>query len=70
MSWLHCMWGIGTMISPMVMGRVLAGGGPWTSGYRYIALFQILLSAVLFSVCRYGKAVLQAPTPKLLRRRR
>ena len=25
MSWLHCMWGIGTMISPMVMGRVLAG---------------------------------------------
>ena len=27
MSWLHCMWGIGTMISPMVMGRVLAGGG-------------------------------------------
>ena len=48
MSWLHCMWGIGTMISPMVMGRVLAGGGPWTSGYRYIALFQILLTAVLF----------------------
>ena len=42
MSWLHCMWGIGTMVSPMVMGRVLAGGGPWTSGYRYIALFQIL----------------------------
>ena len=26
MSWLHCMWGIGTMISPMVMGRVLAAG--------------------------------------------
>ena len=48
MSWLHCMWGIGTMISPMVMGRVLAGGGPWTSGYRYIALFQILLGAVIF----------------------
>ena len=48
MSWLHCMWGIGTMISPMVMGRVLAGGGPWTTGYRCIALFQILLSAVLF----------------------
>lgn len=48
MSWLHCMWGIGTMISPMVMGRVLAGGGPWTAGYRYIALFQIALTAVLF----------------------
>ena len=48
MSWLHCMWGIGTIVSPMVMGRVLAGGGPWTAGYRYIALFQIALTAVLF----------------------
>ena len=48
MSWLHCMWGIGTMVSLMVMGRVLAGGGPWTAGYRYIALFQIALTAVLF----------------------
>ena len=48
MSWLHCMWGIGTMISPMVMGRVLAGGGAWTAGYRYIALFQIVLTVVLF----------------------
>ena len=48
MSWLHCMWGIGTMISPMVMGAALAGGMPWTSGYQYIALFQILLTAVLF----------------------
>ena len=48
MSWLHCMWGIGTMISPMVMGAALAGGMLWTSGYRYIALFQILLTTVLF----------------------
>ena len=47
MSWLHCMWGIGTMISPIVMGRVLAAGGPWTSGYRYIALFQILLLSLI-----------------------
>ncbi len=47
MSWLHCMWGIGTMISPMVMGRVLAGGKSWMLGYRYIASFQIALTAVL-----------------------
>jgi len=47
MSWLHCMWGIGTMISPMVMGAVLAGGKSWTLGYRYIAIFQIALTVVL-----------------------
>ena len=48
MSWLHCMWGVGTTIGPVVMGTALSGGLSWNSGYRYIALFQILLSAVLF----------------------
>lgn len=48
MSWLHCMWGVGTTIGPMVMGAALSGGLGWNSGYRYIALFQIALTAVLF----------------------
>ena len=46
--WLHCMWGVGTTIGPVVMGAALSGGLSWNSGYRYIALFQIALSAVLF----------------------
>ena len=48
MSWLHCMWGVGTTIGPVVMGAALSGGLSWNSGYRYIALFQLALSAVLF----------------------
>ena len=48
MSWLHCMWGVGTTIGPVVMGAALSGGLNWNSGYRYIALFQIALTAVLF----------------------
>ena len=48
MSWLHCMWGVGTTIGPVVMGVALSGGLSWNSGYRYIALFQIALTAVLF----------------------
>ncbi len=61
MSWLHCMWGIGTMISPMVMGRVLAGGKSWTLGYRSIALFQIALTAVLvFSLPLWQKRTAEA----------
>ena len=47
MSWLHCMWGVGTTAGPMVMGAALSGGMGWNSGYRYIALFQIVLTAVL-----------------------
>ena len=48
MSWLHCMWGLGASVGPYVLGRALTGGLTWNTGYRYIALFQVCLTAVLF----------------------
>ena len=48
MSWLHCMWGVGASVGPYIMGAALTGGMSWNSGYRYIALFQLVLTAVLF----------------------
>ena len=48
MSWLHCMWGIGASLGPYVMGYALTGGLGWNSGYRYIAVLQIGLTAALF----------------------
>lgn len=48
MSWLHCMWGLGAMIGPYIMGFVLSGGGIWNSGYRYVGILQIFLTIVLF----------------------
>ena len=48
MSWLHCMWGVGASIGPYIMGFALSGGQGWNMGYRYIALLQITLSAILF----------------------
>ena len=51
MSWLHCMWGLGASVGPYIMGYALAGGMSWHMGYRYIAILQILLTAVLiFSI--------------------
>ena len=47
MNWLHCMWGVGAAIGPYVMGLVLTGGRLWTMGYLYIAVFQIVLTAIL-----------------------
>ncbi len=47
MSWLHCMWGVGASIGPYVMGLALTNGMSWNQGYRYIALVQVLLTAVL-----------------------
>lgn len=48
MSWLHCMWGVGTIVGPNVMGYALTNGMTWNRGYFYIALLQIVLSALLF----------------------
>lgn len=47
MSWLHCMWGVGASLGPYVMSYALAGGQPWNMGYRYIAILQIVLTAIL-----------------------
>lgn len=51
MSWLHCMWGVGATLGPYIMGYALAGGHSWNSGYLYIAILQIVLTAILiFSI--------------------
>ena len=47
MSWLHCMWGVGTSVGPVIMGWVLTGGHDWPLGYRIIALMQVALTAVI-----------------------
>ena len=47
MSWLHCMWGLGASIGPYIMGYALAGGQGWPWGYRYIAILQAVLTAIL-----------------------
>lgn len=48
MSWLHCFWGIGTMISPYIMGTCLTRGLGWYSGYRIVSFLQIGLTVILF----------------------
>lgn len=48
MSWLHCMWGVGAAAGPYIMGYALAGGLGWNMGYRFIAILQVVLTAILF----------------------
>ncbi len=48
MSWLHCMWGVGTTAGPLILSRALAGGQSWNMGYRYISFMQIALTLVIF----------------------
>ncbi len=47
MSWLHCMWGLGALIGPYIMGFTLAHGDGWQWGYRSVGILQVVLTAVL-----------------------
>ena len=47
MSWLHAMWGLGAALGPTVMGFALSHNQGWNWGYRYIAIIQVVLTAIL-----------------------
>ena len=49
MSWLHCFWGVGTIIGPMILSAVLRVGGSWATGYHAVGLIQCAVSALLFA---------------------
>ena len=46
MSWLHCFWGVGTVISPYIMSHAIAQGG-WQVGYRTVGFLQLGIAALL-----------------------
>ncbi|WP_418968656.1 sugar MFS transporter [Alloscardovia omnicolens] len=47
MSWLHAMWGIGTVISPYIMAYAIARQHQWQLGYRYISFIQIVIACII-----------------------
>ena len=46
MSWLHCFWGVGTVVSPLVMSYALTTSS-WNMGYGIISMIQIGIVFVL-----------------------
>ncbi|HIS31271.1 MAG TPA: MFS transporter [Candidatus Limivivens intestinipullorum] len=49
MSWLHGLWGVGTIIGPYVMSFALAGGLTWNYGYRYLSFIQFGIALLMFA---------------------
>jgi len=47
MNWLHCFWGIGVTLSPLIMSDSLVHGS-WRSGYSAVGLLQAALVIALF----------------------
>lgn len=48
MNWLHAFWGLGALISPIVMGECLKTQLGWQGGYRIISFVQMAIATVLF----------------------
>jgi len=53
MNFLHCFWGVGVTLSPMIMSLFLDGSeGSWRGGYRVVALLQVLIALSVVAVMR------------------
>lgn len=47
MSWLHCFWGLGATLGPMLLSACMAAGGTWRTGYAAVIAIQGALTLVL-----------------------
>jgi len=48
MSWLHCFWGVGASLGPVMMSVFLIHRNSWNEGYRAVGLVHILIIVLLF----------------------
>lgn len=46
MSWLHCFWGVGAIVSPFIMGYALSNFS-WNRGYRIVGYLQLVIALLL-----------------------
>lgn len=46
MNWLHCFWGVGTIVSPFIMSYALTSS-TWNDGYRIVGYIQLGIAALL-----------------------
>lgn len=49
MNWLHCFWGLGATVGPIIMAAFLVRQGGWKLGYGTIGIMQAVLVVILFS---------------------
>lgn len=49
MSWLHCFWGLGATIGPMILSAFIGAGAGWRGGYLCVVGLQTALVIVLAS---------------------
>lgn len=64
MNWLHCFWGVGVTVSPMIMSAFLTGEtGAWRNGYRVVAAMQLCIALIVAFSLRKWISVEKASAP-------
>lgn len=57
MSWLHCFWGVGASLGPIIMSQFITTQNSWRHGYVAIAVIQFALVLLLFFTLPLWKRV-------------
>lgn len=60
MNWLHCFWGVGATMGPIIMATYLAGEHSWRGGYAAVAIIQFILVVILLLTLPLWKRVAAA----------
>lgn len=69
MSWLHCFWGVGATLGPVIMAQFISEGTSWRNGYLTISGIQFALVLILLITLPLWKRVTHnnnAPTHEIL----
>lgn len=57
MSWLHCFWGVGATLGPIIMAQFISEGNVWRNGYFAISVIQFVLVFILLVTLPIWKKV-------------
>jgi len=49
MSWLHCFWGVGATVGPIIMSAAISKKRSWHKGYLTVSIIQMCLVIILFA---------------------
>ena len=57
MSWLHCFWGVGATLGPIIMAQYISEDNSWRNGYFVISGIQFALVIILLFTLPLWKKV-------------
>lgn len=60
MNWLHCFWGVGATLGPIIMSYYIADHNSWRGGYTAVSLIQFSLVLILFVTLPLWKRVAES----------